>query len=110
MNGSEHACGVAHGTLQLPPEGQLILLGVDRQTTGGYPVLGTVASIDHPRQGQLRPGNSVRFQPIAVEKAQALYQGYHQSLARLQTSLSLRWPLNRQRISSDESAFHATNS
>jgi antagonist of KipI len=88
------SAGVAFGTLQLPPGGQPILLGVDRQTTGGYPVLGTVASVDHPRLAQLRPGEPVRFEAVTVEQAQALYRDHAERLHRLQTSLSLRWPLN----------------
>nr|WP_232470711.1 biotin-dependent carboxyltransferase family protein [Methylococcus sp. BF19-07] len=86
--------GVTFGTLQLPPGGQPILLGVDRQTTGGYPVLGTVASVDHPRLAQLRPGETVRFEPIPVERAQTLYRIRALQLRRLRTSLGLRWPLN----------------
>jgi antagonist of KipI len=88
------SAGVTFGTLQLPPDGQPILLGVDRQTTGGYPVLGTVASVDHPRLAQLRPGETVRFEPIPVERAQTLYRIRALQLRRLRTGLDLRWPLN----------------
>ena len=88
------SAGVAFGTLQLPPGGQPILLGVDRQTTGGYPVLGTVASVDHPRLAQLRPGDVVSFEPIAVEAAQEVFRQRAERLHRLQASLSLRWPLS----------------
>ena len=41
--------GVAPGTVQLPPDGAPILLMADRQTTGGYPRLGEVATVDLPR-------------------------------------------------------------
>jgi len=64
--------GVATGTLQLPPDGSLILLMTDRQTTGGYPRLGELASVDLPRAAQLRPGQSLRFSTISLEEAQAL--------------------------------------
>jgi antagonist of KipI len=67
---------------------------VDRQTTGGYPVLGTVASVDHPRLAQLRPGNGVSFEPITLDEAQCLYRQRAERLRHLQASLSLRWPLN----------------
>jgi len=86
--------GVTFGTLQLPPGGQPILLGVDRQTTGGYPILGTVASIDHPRLAQLCPGDAVGFEPVTVERAQALYREHALRLRRLRVGLSERWPLN----------------
>jgi antagonist of KipI len=64
--------GVATGTLQLPPDGSLILLMADRQTTGGYPRLGEVASVDLPGAAQLRPGDALRFIPVSIEEAQAL--------------------------------------
>jgi antagonist of KipI len=64
--------GVATGTLQLPPDGSLILLMADRQTTGGYPRLGEVASVDLPRAAQLRPGETLRLAPMALPEAQAL--------------------------------------
>lgn len=92
--GEKLSAGVAFGTLQLPPGGQPILLGVDRQTTGGYPVLGTVASVDRPRLAQLRPGDVVSFEPIAIEEAQDLFRQRAERLRRLQAGLNLRWPLN----------------
>jgi antagonist of KipI len=64
--------GVATGTLQLPPDGSLILLMTDRQTTGGYPRLGELASVDLPKAAQLRPGETLRFSSISLEAAQAL--------------------------------------
>jgi antagonist of KipI len=64
--------GVATGTLQLPPDGSLILLLADRQTTGGYPRLGEVASVDLPKAAQLRPGETLRFSPIELGAAQDL--------------------------------------
>jgi antagonist of KipI len=64
--------GVARGTLQLPPDGSLILLMADRQTTGGYPRLGEVASVDLPKAAQLRPGETLRFSLISIEEAQEL--------------------------------------
>jgi biotin-dependent carboxylase-like uncharacterized protein len=53
--------GVVTGALQVPPNGQPILLLNDHPTTGGYPVIAVVASDDLPRAGQLRPGDAVRF-------------------------------------------------
>lgn len=95
--GEKLSAGVAFGALQLPPGGRPILLGADRQTTGGYPVLGVTASVDLPRLAQLRPGDTVRFEPVTVEKAQALYRLRAEKLRFLQVSLGMRWPLNRLR-------------
>ena len=57
------------GGLQVPPDGRPILLMADRQTTGGYPLIGTVISADLPRAGQLAPGDSVRFGAVTLEEA-----------------------------------------
>ncbi|MDY6956804.1 MAG: biotin-dependent carboxyltransferase family protein [Pseudomonadota bacterium] len=83
------SAGVTFGTLQLPPDGQPILLGVDRQTTGGYPVLGTVARVDWSRLAQLRAGDALCFQPISITAAQALHRARERDIARLATALSL---------------------
>ena len=64
---------VAFGSLQLPPNGNPIVLMADRQTTGGYPRIGEVATVDHPLLAQLKPGDPVRFRAISLDEAQALY-------------------------------------
>ena len=58
------------GGLQVPPDGRPILLMADRQTTGGYPLIGAVISADLPRAAQLAPGDAVRFQAVTLEEAQ----------------------------------------
>jgi len=60
---------VAPGTLQLPPDGQPIVLLADAQTVGGYPRLGHVISIDLSRLAQLRAGEALRFEAIAADTA-----------------------------------------
>jgi allophanate hydrolase subunit 2 len=49
------------GGIQIPPSGEPILLMADRQTTGGYPQIGTVISADLPLAGQLAPGDWIEF-------------------------------------------------
>ena len=53
--------GVVTGALQVPPDGQPILLGPDHPTTGGYPVVAVVCEADLPRAAQLAPGSKVQF-------------------------------------------------
>ena len=65
--------GVAFGTVQLPPGGSPIVLMADRQTTGGYPRIGEVASVDLGLVAQLKPGDQLRFRFVALEEAQQLY-------------------------------------
>ncbi len=55
------SAGTVMGMLQVPLDGQPILLMADRQTTGGYPVVGVVISADLPQAGQLAPGDRCRF-------------------------------------------------
>ena len=54
--------GLVTGALQVPPSGQPILLLNDHPTTGGYPVIGVVHADDLPLAGQLRSGQSLRFE------------------------------------------------
>ena len=63
--------GVLPGALQLPPNGGPILLMADAQPTGGYPVLGVVASADLPLAAQLLPGDRVSFVIVSPAAAQA---------------------------------------
>ncbi|GHA52181.1 biotin-dependent carboxyltransferase family protein [Photobacterium aphoticum] len=53
--------GIALGAIQIPPDGQPIVLLNDRQTLGGYPKLGCVARVDIARLAQAAPGTSVQF-------------------------------------------------
>lgn len=53
--------GIALGSIQIPPDGQPIVLLNDRQTLGGYPKLGCVARVDIARLAQAAPGTSVQF-------------------------------------------------
>lgn len=52
---------IAYGAIQIPPNGQPIILLNDRQTLGGYPKLGCIARVDMPRLAQARPGTTVQF-------------------------------------------------
>lgn len=65
--------GMIPGCIQVPPGGRPIVIGPDGPTTGGYPKIATVISVDLPRFAQLVPGEShVRFSAVSVAEAQAL--------------------------------------
>ncbi|NOL31388.1 MULTISPECIES: biotin-dependent carboxyltransferase family protein [Bacillus] len=65
---------VAFGSIQIPPDGQPIILLADRQTTGGYPRIGEVATVDLPLIAQAMPGANLTFQQIDRQEAeQALF-------------------------------------
>lgn len=61
--------GVPPGAVQIPPDGQPIILSVDQQTTGGYPKLATVITADLWRVAQLVPGDEISFQQIEIAEA-----------------------------------------
>lgn len=53
--------GMVAGALQVPSDGKPVVFLADHPVTGGYPVIGVVATVDIPRLGQLRPGDVVVF-------------------------------------------------
>jgi len=63
---SEATC---HGAIQIPPDGNPIILLNDRQTVGGYPKAGAVIAGDCERLAQSRPGQRVRFVAVSPEEA-----------------------------------------
>jgi len=60
------------GTVQVPANGQPIILLADRQTTGGYTRIATVISVDIARVAQNLPGRKLQFEAISVHEAQTL--------------------------------------
>jgi len=65
--------GVSLGAIQITPSGQAIILGVDQQTTGGYPKIANVIGVDLHRVGQLRPRVEIRFERTSLAVARALW-------------------------------------
>lgn len=65
--------GIAFGSIQVPAHGKPIILLSDRQTTGGYPKIATVASVDIPKLVQRKTDHKIRFKAITVQEAQRLY-------------------------------------
>ena len=62
--------GIPPGAIQVPGDGQPIVLLADRQTTGGYPKIATVISADLPGLGRVGPGASLRFSAVTVAEAE----------------------------------------
>lgn len=61
---------VTFGTVQVPPDGQPIVLMADRQTTGGYPKIAQVISVDLPLLAQAQVGSEIRFRMVSLQEAQ----------------------------------------
>ena len=67
------SCGLANGTIQVPPDGQPIILLADRQSIGGYPIVATLILADLPLIAQCAPGDKLRFSPVSIEEAREEY-------------------------------------
>lgn len=78
---------IACGSIQVPKNGQPIILMADRQTSGGYTKIGTVIKVDIPRLAQAKPGNRIQFQIVSADEALQLYR---QQEERIQYLKSLR--------------------
>src|SRR5947199_8281776 len=69
--------GIARGAVQVPDDGQPIVLLVDRQSTGGYTKLATVCSFNITRVGQAKPGHRLRITAVDVLAAHLLPRQFH---------------------------------
>jgi KipI family sensor histidine kinase inhibitor len=80
---------VACGSVQVPPDGQPIVLLAERQTIGGYPQIGHVISADLPKLARAWPGTLVKFREVTWQQAQELKQQAERDFAWLRTGLEL---------------------
>ncbi|WNZ85784.1 biotin-dependent carboxyltransferase family protein [Pseudomonas sp. P108] len=71
--------GIPLGAVQVPPDGQPIVLLNDRQTIGGYPRLGALTPLALARLAQCLPGDRVRFTPVMQERAWQTHLNYLKS-------------------------------
>ena len=62
--------GIAFGAIQVPAQGQPIIMLADRQTVGGYAKIANVITADFRLLAQLKPGDRVCFQPVSIQTAQ----------------------------------------
>jgi len=69
--------GISNGAIQVPGDGQPIIMLADRQTTGGYTKIANVITADLPILGQLKPGNTLKFEQIHLEEAHKLLIQQH---------------------------------
>ncbi len=66
--------GVPLGAMQVPPDGQPIVLMADHQTTGGYPIIATVISADISIVAQRVAGDELKFEIVEMDRAQAAWR------------------------------------
>ena len=82
--------GVTKGTIQLLPDGQLIILMADHQTTGGYPRIEHVISADISSLAQYSFNSSVQFKLINQQEAEGIFYKQYQYLQQLQNACTFR--------------------
>lgn len=78
------------GAVQVPADGQPIILLADRQTTGGYTKIGVVIKEDVYRLAQMAPGTRIRFKVIGIEEAQERYRTLYDRLDSLKREIKRR--------------------
>lgn len=82
--------GVTYGTIQVPSNGKPIILMADRQTTGGYPKIGQVISVDLPCLAQMQPNADIHFKEVSLEKAELELIKQEQLLHKLSIGIRLK--------------------
>jgi len=69
--------GLVKGTIQVPADGNPIILLSDHGTIGGYPKFGVVISADYDKLVQIPPGSKIKFKETLLKEAENLYKIYN---------------------------------
>jgi len=75
------------GAVQVPGDGNPIIMAADRPTTGGYTKIGAVITPDMDLLGQARPGDEVRFTAVSLPQAHQIYRRYMEGFERFRLSV-----------------------
>ena len=75
--------GLLKGVIQVPADGNPIIMLSDHGTIGGYPKIGVVASVDYDRLVQISPGSKIRFKEIDLSDAETLFKLYEMETQNL---------------------------
>lgn len=81
---------MSFGTIQVPSDGQAIVLMAERHSAGGYPKIAHVISVDLPLLAQLAPQQQIRFELVSLQTAQTLYLQREHTLAQLRHTLGVK--------------------
>jgi allophanate hydrolase len=80
--------GATPGAIQVPGDGQPILLRADCQTSGGYAKIGCVITADLGRTAHVQPGDLLRFAPVGPDEAAAARKAARDAFARWRNKIS----------------------
>ena len=78
------------GSIQVPGNGQPIILLADRQTTGGYTKIATVIKADLPKLAQMLPNDTIEFSLVNIEEAQKEYREFYRILDEIKESFVVK--------------------
>jgi len=79
--------GITKGAIQVPADGQPIVLLTDHPTIGGYPKIANVVSADYNKLIQKTPGTKLKFKCINLEEAEKLYKDHFNNISKLLNNL-----------------------
>ena len=79
--------GLIKGVIQIPADGNPIIMLSDHGTIGGYPKIGVVISADYDKLVQLSPGSKIKFQEINLSDAETLFKLYEMETQNLISQL-----------------------
>ena len=68
--------GLVKGVIQVPADGNPIIMLSDHGTVGGYPKIAVVISADYDRLTQLTPGSKIKFEEVELSSAESLFKLY----------------------------------
>lgn len=97
------SAATVRGGIQVPSNGQPIVLMADRQTTGGYPLIAIVITADLSKLVQCRPGQQVRFSLVNLAQATKLLRNQQAQLDHLANQIRVakyQQPVGRNRVAS----------
>lgn len=78
---------VTYGSIQVPSDGNPIILAADKQTTGGYPKIGQIASVNFTKLAQAKAGDRLSFTEVTIEQSQQLVTKQEKSLKALRAAI-----------------------
>ena len=79
--------GLIKGVIQIPPDGNPIIMLSDHGTIGGYPKIGVIISADYDRLVQLAPGSKIKFKLVELSEAETLFKLYNMETQKILNQL-----------------------
>ncbi|MDC0152673.1 biotin-dependent carboxyltransferase family protein [Candidatus Pelagibacter sp.] len=72
--------GLVKGVVQVPADGNPIIMFSDHGSIGGYPKIAVVITADHDRAAQLVPGSKIKFKEVDLDEAESLFKNYSKGI------------------------------